>query len=111
MNLQTLRQSALQRVKQKPVVAGLVGLAVIAAMALLFARPSNPAGASTFYEVKRGDFLISIVEGGTLEAVDEVSVRNEVEGTARIIFIVPEGSYVKTGDLLVELDSSASQDA
>ena len=43
--------------------------------------------------------------------MDEVSIRSEVEGTARIIRIVPEGSYVKTGDLLVELDSSASQDA
>lgn len=46
-----------------------------------------------------------------MQAVSEVTVRSEVEGTARIIFIVPEGSNVKTGDLLVELDSSAAQDA
>jgi HlyD family secretion protein len=73
---------------------------------------SGPAAPElSYHEVKRADFLISIVEGGTLEAVNAVVIRNEVEGTARIIFIVPEGSYVKKGDLLVELDSSASQDA
>jgi HlyD family secretion protein len=81
---------------------------VIAWLAL---RPTKPSEKLDFFEVKRGDFLISIVEGGTLEAVDEVSIRSEVEGTARIIFIVPEGSYVKSGDLLVELDSASSQDA
>jgi HlyD family secretion protein len=52
-----------------------------------------------------------VVEGGTLEAVNEISIRSEVEGTARIIYIVPEGSYVKKDDLLVELDSASSEDA
>jgi HlyD family secretion protein len=110
MNLQTFGKTVVHRVKQKPVVAGVIGLAVVVLLTMVFMRTASPTQASTFYEVKRGDFLISIVEGGTLEAVDEVSIRNEVEGTARIIFIVPEGSYVKKGDLLVELDSSASQD-
>src|SRR4029453_13788278 len=55
-------------------------------------------------------FLISIVEGGTIEAVNEVVIRSEFEGTARIIFLMSEGSYVKKGDLLVELDSSQAQD-
>lgn len=63
------------------------------------------------FEVRRGDFLVSIVEGGTIEAVTEDIIRSEVEGTARIIFIVPEGTIVKKGDLLVELDSSQVQDA
>ncbi|MCX8107304.1 MAG: efflux RND transporter periplasmic adaptor subunit, partial [Verrucomicrobiae bacterium] len=53
---------------------------------------------------------VSIVEGGTLTAVNEVSIRNEVEGVARIIYIVPEGTYVKKGDLLVELDSAQAED-
>lgn len=90
-----------------------VGAAVLGiVLIIIFASsPKKQVQASTFYEAKRGDFLISVVEGGTLEAVNEVVVRSEVEGTARIIFIVPEGSYVKKGDLLVELDSSSSQDA
>ena len=62
--------------------------------------------ATAYYTVKRSDFLISIVEGGTIKSVREQSVRNEMEGTARIISIVPEVTTVKQGDLLVELDSS-----
>ena len=86
------------------VLVGVIGAIVYAN------RPKRPAQSTEYYETRRSDFLISIVEGGTLEAVNEIVVRSEVEGTARIIFIVPEGSYVKKGDMLVELDSSSSQD-
>lgn len=111
MNFQTLSQIVITQVKQRPALFGGLGLAAIALLAALVAWSESPTQAFTFFEVKRGDFLISIVEGGTLEAVSEVSVRSEVEGTARIIFLAPEGNYVKKGELLVELDSSASQDA
>jgi len=111
MNLRLLFLTVIHRAKQRPLLSGGVAIAVIALLAMLFRHSGPPTQASTFYEVKRGDFLISIVEGGTLEAVNEVSIRNEVEGVARIIYIVPEGTYVKQGDLLVELDSSATQDA
>jgi HlyD family secretion protein len=101
----------LQLVKQRPAVFAIAGVLLLAALVFLFTRGRSAPVALSSHEVKRADFLISIVEGGTLEAVEEISIRNEVEGTARIIRIVPEGSYVKAGDLLVELDSSASQDA
>jgi hypothetical protein len=66
-------------------------------MALSF-RSGSVTKEASYFEVQRGDFLISVVEGGTVEAVNEVIVRSEVEGIARIIFIVAEGSYVKKGD-------------
>jgi HlyD family secretion protein len=111
MNYRSVPSTVFRLVKQRPLVSAIVGAVVLAVVVFLFARTRTAPVAYSSYQVKRADFLISIVEGGTLEAVDEVSVRNEVEGTARIIRIVPEGSYVKAGDLLVELDSSASQDA
>jgi HlyD family secretion protein len=111
MNLQTLRQSIIRLIRKKPAVSGLLGLGVLALIVVLFATSRKPTQVYSSYEVKRGDFLVSVVEGGTLQAVNELSIRNEVEGTARIIYIVPEGSYVKKGDLLVELDSSQAQDA
>src|SRR6059036_18304 len=111
MSFQTFLQPALARVKRRPILSGLIGVALVVLLAMVFRRSGPATQAATFYEIKRGDFLISIVEGGTLEAVNEVSIRNEVEGIARIIYIVPEGTYVKRGDLLVELDSSATQDA
>lgn len=103
-------QKWVQRARQRPLVAGTVAVLPVLLIALAF-RPGAETKAATHYEVKRGDFLISIVEGGTIEAVNEVIVRNEVEGTARIIYIVPEGSYVRRGQLLVELDSSSSLDS
>jgi HlyD family secretion protein len=111
MNYRSVPSTVVRLVKQRPIVFTVVGAVLLAGLVFLFARGGSAPVAYSSYQVKRGDFLISIVEGGTLEAVDEVSIRNEVEGTARIIRIVPEGSYVKAGDLLVELDSSASQDA
>jgi HlyD family secretion protein len=93
------------------VLFSVLALATVAVVAIVINTSRPATQESSYYEVKRGDFLISIVEGGTIEAVNEVVIRNDVEGTARIIFIVPEGSTVKKGQLLVELDSSASQDA
>jgi HlyD family secretion protein len=65
---------------------------------------------SDFYKVKRGDLLISVVEGGALKAVKESIIRSEFEGISRIISIVPEGTYAKQGQILVELDSSELKD-
>jgi HlyD family secretion protein len=98
--------------KERPalLIGGVLVTLVVLGVALL--SRSGPDQASTAYhEVRRSDFLVSIVEGGSLEAVREVAVRSEVEGTARIIDIVPEGTYVRRGDLIVELDSAAAQDA
>lgn len=111
MNLKVIIQSIGRQFRQRPIVLGLVLAGIIALSILKYSSSGPKSSAATYYEVKRGDFLVSVVEGGTLQAVNEMVIRNEVEGTSRIINIVPEGSYVKKGQLLVELDSSASQDA
>jgi HlyD family secretion protein len=110
MNLTTIREWLWRQCKQRPKLLSALGLAVFLPILFLFTGSTPPAQQLSFYEARRGDFLISVVEGGNLEAVNEVSLRSEVEGVARIIFIVPEGSYVKKDDLLVELDSSSTQD-
>ena len=110
MNVQTLYQGLVRQVKARPRLTASAGLALLALVVILFARPRQQAQTVSCFEVKRGDMLVSVVEGGTVEAVNEISIRSEVEGTARIIFIVPEGSNAKKGDLLVQLDSSSSED-
>lgn len=60
--------------------------------------------------VERGDLLISVVEGGSLEAFREVTISSDVEGQVQILSIVSEGTYVNEGDLLVQLDSSSIED-
>jgi len=110
MNANTLLGKLPAPLRRHPALSMAAGLALLV-LAFLLLRPSRPAGEATAYhEVKRGDFTVSVVEGGTLSAVSEIIIRSEVEGTARIISIVPEGSYVKKGDLLIELDSASAQD-
>ncbi|MDB4779380.1 hypothetical protein OAG23_01415, partial [bacterium] len=60
-------------------------------VALLFAFFINKGGddstATLNHTVTRGDFVISIVEGGTLQAVNEVVVKNTIDGDSRIIWL------------------------
>lgn len=86
-------------------LAGLAGIAALLLWMLSSAGAVNEGNTSTF-EVIRGDFLVSVTAGGTLEAVNQEVIRNEVDGTSRVIYIIPEGEVVKGGDLLVELDSA-----
>jgi len=110
MNTNSLLEKLPPPLRRRPVLFGAGAVLLLAVLVFLF-RPSKPAGEATAYhEVRRGDFTVSVVEGGTLSAVSEVIIRSEVEGTARIISIVPEGSFVKKGDILVELDSASAQD-
>lgn len=48
----------------------------------------------------------TVLARGVLESARYVEIRSEVPGQAKIISIVPEGSKVKKGDLLIELDDS-----
>ena len=75
-----------------------------------FQRFRKTYPATAFYQVKRGDMLISVAEEGALRALNETVVRSGLEGYNRIIHLAPEGSYVEKGDLLVELDSSGLKD-
>jgi len=63
------------------------------------------------HTVARSDFELNVMERGEVEAFDVTEVRslvksNNTTGSA-ILRIVPEGTVVKKGDFLVELDSSA----
>jgi RND family efflux transporter MFP subunit len=63
------------------------------------------------HTVAREDFELNVTERGEIEAFDVTEVRslvksNNTTGNA-ILRIVPEGTVVKKGDFLVELDSSA----
>lgn len=62
------------------------------------------------YEVQQGPLTISISVAGTIQAREKEIIKNELEGQSTILYLIPEGTKVKTGDLLVELDASTLQD-
>lgn len=90
-----------------------IALAVIWA-ALKFwnagAGESNEVDA-IMHEVSRDDFVLSVTERGEIQSAGVTEIRSEVKtkntpGLA-ILRIIPEGTKVTEGDLLVELDASA----
>lgn len=60
--------------------------------------------------VRKGTLVVTVNEKGTLESAKNEDVLSEVEGTTTIISILPEGSRVKKGDKVCELDSATLQD-
>jgi|GEM_PF-1491826 len=65
-----------------------------------------------FADVKRGYFLHEVTERGSIDSASNVEVRCQVESPqgVMIIWVIPEGTHVKKGDLLCELDSSNLQE-
>lgn len=99
------------RVSWRVGAIGAVALLVVVGGIVGFRKWNAPeVQENQFHKVKRGDMLISVVEGGALKAVKEAVIRSEFEGISRIISIVPEGTYAKEGQVLVELDSSELKD-
>ncbi len=73
--------------------------------------------AFVFYEAKKTDLPIVVTERGSLESQVETTITCSVENVGdrgssgtQIIFIVPNGSAVEEGQLLVEFDSATIRD-
>ncbi|MBO6513523.1 MAG: biotin/lipoyl-binding protein, partial [Phycisphaerales bacterium] len=71
---------------------------------------SEKDAVEVMYTVERGPLKINLSETGTIKSRDQHIVKSQVEGRTSIIYVIEEGSVVKEGDLLVELDSSELQD-
>ena len=86
--------------------------AILAASFLVFAGCSE-ADESFDYQthtVRKGDVRISVKQKGTVQARDPLKVLCPLEGKSTILDIVPEGTLVKKGDWLFDLDVADQQD-
>jgi multidrug efflux pump subunit AcrA (membrane-fusion protein) len=96
--------------RQLALVIGCGALAVL--LAVLCLRPANKEDYSAqAYTVKRSDLVISVSEGGTVAAANSQEIKCAVAGQTQVISVVPDGYVitdddVKTGKVLLELDSS-----
>ena len=66
--------------------------------------------AKALYTVAEGPLTISVTASGTVRSSNAQVIQNKVEGMTAIIWIIPEGTQVKKGDKLLELDSSKIKD-
>jgi HlyD family secretion protein len=92
----------------KRVVPILIAGALIAGTAAVAVRVHRGAGEEAAADRKIvpvlfGDLEVTVEEDGELKALKTISVGTQVGGT--ITYLAPEGSRVKKGDILIELDT------
>ncbi|MCR5358709.1 MAG: HlyD family efflux transporter periplasmic adaptor subunit [Thermoguttaceae bacterium] len=77
-----------------------------------FVRGGGSKTSVIYSKVTRGTFVHEIIGKGNAQSAKNVDVTCQVESNAgtTIIWLVPEGEYVKKGDRLVVLDSSDLED-
>ncbi len=71
-----------------------------------WARASERSTGATLFHIVPRDFSVVLKEKGELRAAKSTDVICEVEGRSTIISLIPEGSIVREGELLVELASN-----
>ncbi|MBU2499523.1 MAG: efflux RND transporter periplasmic adaptor subunit [Proteobacteria bacterium] len=98
------------RVSKKRPLIFLVGALVLFSVAFAWSKAFRSEEAiktnHATAEVMRGPLRISVIASGSIKAKEQIVIKNEVEGRTSIIYLVPEGTRVQKGDLLVELDAS-----
>ncbi|MCA9079213.1 MAG: efflux RND transporter periplasmic adaptor subunit [Planctomycetaceae bacterium] len=109
--MSSIAQSAAFLRAQSRVTNVLLGLVVIVGFGLAsqsLARPDfAPVPADGFSFVAQGRFEVLISQSGSLQSSRNARLTNQCEYTTRIISVVPQGTYVNEGDVVMELDSSS----
>jgi HlyD family secretion protein len=101
--IKRFRQLSMQRQATAIVILVLAGSGVVLGAVRLGKRsPTVPT-----YEVKRGEFLDSLQFRGEVKAMKSVTISAPAQaGDLQIIKILPEGTVVKPGDVVVEFDKT-----
>ena len=70
---------------------------------------STPSGKGGLYGAKKGSLRVTITANGTVKAKNSIQVRAEIKGQGKATFLIPEGTAVKEGDLLLDMDKTDQQ--
>jgi len=109
------RAASASRSNRRSLVRGALLLVIVVAVvwaawsAVGWSGGPRPSDVTKFTVAPR-DFSVVLKEKGELKAARSTDVMCEVEGRSTIIYLVPEGTAVKEGDLLVELASDEIED-
>jgi HlyD family secretion protein len=105
-----INKSKLQFLRTKLAILTAIALLLLIGIAVVAFNGSGskegPPSDVPSFVVKRGPLRISVTESGTIQAREQIIIKSEVEGRTTILSLVEEGTIVKKGELLVELDSS-----
>ena len=85
-------------------------VAVLLGSGIYWYARSAPAGTALgLVEVRRGDLIVKITEPGEVRASQSVTITSRKDGP--IVYVVPEGTQVKAGDVVVRFDSTQQETA
>src|SRR5437868_28472 len=108
-----MKRNILEFIRRQPRWRLAVAVAALLLMAAWFFNRGKTVENEITFTVKRGVLPITVLEGGSIEALESQEVRSEVKGGqgTKILKIVDEGYQVtdedvKNGKILVELDSA-----
>jgi HlyD family secretion protein len=93
------------------IAAAVVAAVVLALVVKTFLGGGSGASERATFAVKRGPLDVKIVQTGELQAAESLRIIPEIRAQATIVSIVDEGTRVKKGDVIVQLDSSSLEDA
>ncbi len=89
--------------KNSKVLLAIGGILVV--LAILLMIPSDSAANIPTFTVKKDKFLVTVTESGELRAKNSVSISSpRIRGQIKIVYLIPEGTYVKAGDAVVQFD-------
>lgn len=100
-------------VRSRRTLVVLALLVIGAPTAWLLARPAADEGAALASPVRQGDFTVTVTTAGELRASSAVNIQGPTEMQragafqVKIASLIPEGTVVKEGDVVAELDRSA----
>ncbi len=91
-------------VKNKKLTYSLLVVAILIAV-LIFTSLKTAETNIPIFTVKKDKFLVSITESGELRAKNSISISTpRIRGSLKIVYLEPEGNYVKAGDVVVKFD-------
>jgi HlyD family secretion protein len=73
-------------------------------------RRTNEIKDELLFTVEQGPLTVSVTEAGTISPREQLIIKSAIEGRTTILYLIPEGTRVKKGELLVELDATDLQD-
>jgi HlyD family secretion protein len=97
---------------RRPLVLGLVGVALLAAAGLWYwqvQRVAKAAPSYTTHTVTLGDLTLTVTANGTLQPTRSINIGSELSGTVLKVN-VDVNDRIKKGQILVELDPSKLRD-
>ena len=94
--------------KKIPLLGATVPVLLCTPMAFLSCGPSASASggveSGAVFEVRRDNLDITLTEDGTLVAKESKKLSFKIRRSAKITFLIPEGTEVKEGDEVCKLD-------